>query len=63
MARQVEIARVQEEQDLRKKQEKAKKMLIEVATANDIAKTLKEKKIQEEKDHDDAIFKYNKEKE
>ena len=45
MARQVEIARVQEEQDLRKKQEKAKKMLIEVATANDIAKTLKEKKI------------------
>lgn len=38
-------------------------MLVEVATANEIAKTLKEKKIQEEKDHDDSIFKYNKEKE
>ena len=63
MARQVEQARAQEEKEIRLRQEKAKKMLVEVATANEIAKTLKEKKIQEEKEHDEAIFKYNKEKE
>lgn len=38
-------------------------MLVEVATANDMAQTLKQKKKQEEKELDDKILRYNKEKE
>jgi len=63
MHRQIEQAKEADENAIREKQERAKKMLVEVATANDLAIKLKEKKKLEEKQLDDKIFNYNKDKE
>lgn len=63
MARQIEQAKEAEDKAIKEKQVRAKQMLIEVATANDMSQTLKQKKKQEEKELDDKIFRYNKDKE
>ena len=62
MKKQAEAMRQQEEEDARKKQEKAHKMLIEVETSNQMAKAIKEKKVLEEKEMDDQIYRYNQQK-
>ena len=46
----------------RKKQEKAANMLVQVEASNKLAQALKDKKKLEEKEMDDAIFRYNKDK-
>ena len=63
MHKQIEQAKEAEDLAIKNKQERAKKMLVEVANANELALTLKTKKKQEEKELDDKIFRYNKDKE
>ena len=54
--------RKQEEEVARKKQDKAANMLVQVEASNKLAQALKDKKKLEEKEMDDAIFRYNKDK-
>lgn len=51
-----------DEEQARVKQAKAAKMLIDVETSNQMSLAMKEKKILENKELDDKIFRYNQEK-
>lgn len=51
-----------DEDQARVKQAKAAKMLIEVETSNQMSLAMKEKKVLEEKELDDKIYRYNQDK-